>query len=174
MGGSEEAMMNESDLRNDLWSGGVLLLLGGAYLAIDLRYPLDSLANPGPGLFPLAAGMLLVTLALLQLAQAGGTLLSLGRAVASRPSTDDPGGTAEDSQAGRRPVLMLAILVVYLLVVSWIGFLTSTFLLVVICSKLMGSRGWSGPVALAAGLALACYLLFSVWLRVPLPAGRLL
>jgi hypothetical protein len=37
----------------------------------------------------------------------------------------------------------------------------------------MGTRGWLRPLALSAGLLLACYVLFSVWLKVPLPRGYL-
>jgi hypothetical protein len=167
-------MERDAGLRKDLLSGAVLLLLGGAYLLVNLRYPLDTLATPGPGLFPLAVGLLLVCLAALQLVRSGGTLLFPGRAAGLGLPADHPGGAPKDTQAGRRPLLMMAILVVYLMVVSWSGFLTSTFILVILCSKLMGSRGWGRPVALAFGIVLGCYFLFTVWLKVPLPTGHLM
>jgi putative tricarboxylic transport membrane protein len=69
---------------------------------------------------------------------------------------------------------MVGVLVVYLLLVRWIGFLTCTFVLVIVCGKLMGTRGWVRAVGLAGGVIVACYFLFSVWLKVPLPTGHLM
>ncbi len=164
-------MDHTRDLRKDALCSAVLLLIGGGYLWHDSRYSLDTLANPGPGVFPLVVGLLLVALAATQLARSGGRLLLA-------PPTEKPGSPAAcppDAPSQTRsegiPWLMVGILVLYLMVVSRIGFLTSTFVLIIICSKLMGTPGWKRPVLLAAGLIIACHLLFSIWLKVPLPTG---
>ena len=65
-------------------------------------------------------------------------------------------------------------MVVYVWLLEPIGFLTMTAVLVVICTKLMGTRGWSRPVLLAVGLCLACYIVFEMWLRMSLPRGLLI
>lgn len=166
-------MDRSGDPRKDSLSSAALLLIGGGYLWYGLRYPLDTLDNPGPGIFPLAVGLLLASLAALQLAQSGRALLTRPGATPGGPPAC-PGSTPDQAQAERAPWLMVAILVLYLVLVNWIGFPTSTFILVVLCSKLMGTPGWARPISLAAGLLLACHVLFSVWLKVPLPIGTLI
>ena len=51
------------EARRDLLSAGGLAVLAVAYLVANRAYPLDTLATPGPGVFPLAAGVLLLGLA---------------------------------------------------------------------------------------------------------------
>ena len=166
-------MDRSGDPRKDSLSGAVLLLMGAGYLWYDLRYPLDTLDNPGPGIFPLAAGLLLVSLAALQLVRCGRALLARPGATPGDPRAC-PGSPPDQARAERAPWLMVGILVLYLMVVNWMGFQASTFILVVLCSKLMGTPGWTRPIALAAGLLLACHVLFSVWLKLPLPTGTLI
>src|SRR5574342_701954 len=123
-------MDRSGDPRKDSLSSAVLLLMGGGYLWYDLRYPLDTLDNPGPGIFPLAVGLLLVSLATLQLARCGRVLLTRPSATPGEPSVS-PGSTPDQAQSEHAPWLMVGILVLYLLVVNWIGFRTSTFILVI-------------------------------------------
>lgn len=156
-------------------SSAILLLMGGGYLWYGLRYPLETLENPGPGVFPLAVGVLLVALSALQLVQAGTQLFRVGSTgttpggPCARPA-DPPNG----APATRAPWCMVGVLVLYLLLVRWIGFLACTFVLVIVCGRLMGTRSWVRAVSLAGGVIVACYFLFSVWLKVPLPTGHLM
>jgi hypothetical protein len=167
-------MARHAEARGALLSGAVLVVVAGAYLLANLRHPLDTLANPGPGVFPLAAALLLLALAAMQLGRAVGALVR-ARGIPSSDPAAHAGGGADQAPANQRaPSLMMAILVGYLVVVSRIGFLSSSFVLVVLCSRLMGTRGWRGPIALALGVVLCCYLLFVVWLKVPLPTGFLI
>jgi hypothetical protein len=164
-----------ADLRNrkDLRGGLALVALGVAYLAYGARYPMDTLATPGPGIFPRAAGALVLALAAWQVLRAtlGLKAPHPGEARPPEPAAaDDPPPDVDEW----KPILMVAILVVYLLVVSGLGFLVSTGIVVVACSKLMATPGWRTPVLLALGAALSCYLLFEVWLKVPLPRGLLI
>jgi putative tricarboxylic transport membrane protein len=167
-------MDHTRDLHKDALSNAVLLVIGGGYLWYDSRYSLDTLANPGPGIFPLVVGLLLVTLAAIQLARSGRRLLLTRPTAKPGSPAACPPEVSGQTHTERIPWLMVGILVLYLMVVSRIGFLTSTFVLVIICSKLMGTSGWKRPVLLAAGLIVACHFLFSVWLKVPLPTGLLI
>jgi putative tricarboxylic transport membrane protein len=161
-----------ADLRRDRLSGAVLLAAAAAYLWSGRRYALDTLADPGPGLFPLAAGLALAVLAAAQLVRSSMRLRRAGSS--ADPAPGEPSGPAV---AGRGRGLRVGVLVLALVacaaLMSVAGFLASTFCLTVACSKLMGTPGWARPVALAAGVLLACHLLFSVWLDVPLPTGLL-
>jgi putative tricarboxylic transport membrane protein len=168
-------MEGTAALRKDCRSSVILLVIGAGYLWYALRYPVETLENPGPGVFPVAVGLLLVVLSALQLVQVGRRLLLVARTdrAPGSPSacpTDQP----NRAEIGRAPWLMVGVLVLYLFVVTWIGFLTCTFALVLTCSKLMGTRSWGRAVSLAGGVVLVCYFLFSVWLKVPLPTGSLM
>jgi hypothetical protein len=67
----------------------------------------------------------------------------------------------------------MAALAGYAAAAGTVGFLTASFVLVVVASRLLGAAGWLRPAALALGVTLAAYALFVVWLGVPLPAGLL-
>jgi hypothetical protein len=159
--------------RRDLRGGLALAALGVAYLAYGIRYPMDTLATPGPGIFPRAAGALVAALAGWQVVRAA-LALKAHRSEEARPpgpaAAHDPPRDADEW----KPILMVATLVVYLLVVNGLGFLVSTGIVVIACSKLMATPGWRTPVLLALGAAISCYVLFEVWLKVPLPRGLLI
>jgi hypothetical protein len=148
--------------RREALGAVVLLLAAAVYLLYARRYSLATAAEPGPGVFPLASGLLLFVLA-------GWQGLHACR---QRPG---PGATSHDLSfrpaRDVKPQLMIGALVAYLLALSWIGFPAATFILVLICSRLMGLREWGRPAALALGIVVCCYFLFAVWLKVPLPAG---
>jgi hypothetical protein len=144
--------------RRDLLSAGALAALAVAYLVANRAYPLDTLATPGPGIFPLAAGLLLLGLA-------AGQAVAAGRAPHPDPSA---GGVAISRVVG-----LMAALVGYALAAGTLGFLTASFALVLAASRLLGAPGWLRPAALALGVTLGAYLIFVAWLGVPLPRGRL-
>ena len=139
----------------DRWSALGLAGLAIAYLAVGRAYPLDTLATPGPGIFPLAAGLALLALAAWMFAAAG-------RASA-------PGPADEAAPAPRAPLAVAAVFVLYAAAVPALGFMLASFALVVVTARLMGLVGWWRPLALGAGVAAATRLIFVTWLGVPLP-----
>jgi putative tricarboxylic transport membrane protein len=139
----------------DRWSALGLAVLAVAYLLAGRRYPLDTLATPGPGIFPLAAGVGLLILAAC-------LFVSASRASA-------PEAVAEDATSSGTPLVMAAVLVLFAATLPALGFVLASFALVVVAARLMGLQGWWRPLALGAGLALATRLVFVTWLGVPLP-----
>jgi hypothetical protein len=137
----------------DRWSALGLVVLALAYLAAGRQYPLDTLATPGPGVFPLAVGIALLAAAAWMLAAAG------------------RGGSAPDGPAPTPvpPLALSAALVLFAAVVPFAGFLAASFALVVVTARLMGLPGWWRPLALGAGVALVARVAFVGWLGVPLP-----
>ena len=65
--------------------------------------------------------------------------------------------------------MLTAALILYAALLPRLGFIASSFALVVLASRLMGARGWWRPVVLGLGVAATAYLLFARWLGVPLP-----
>ena len=144
--------------RRDQWSAAGLAVLALGYLLAGRQYPLDTLATPGPGIFPLAVGLALLALAIWQLL-AGGRRLA---AAAAASEADDVGIT-------RAPLIMIAVLVLYAVSLPRLGFTLTSFVLVLVASWLMGLRGWWRPVVLALGVTAVSRLIFGFWLGVPLP-----
>jgi putative tricarboxylic transport membrane protein len=142
--------------RRDQWSAAGLAVLALGYLLAGRQYPLDTLATPGPGIFPLAVGLALLALAIWQ-------LLAGGRRLAAAAASE-----AADVGISRAPLIMIAVLVLYAVTLPRLGFTLTSFVLVLVASWLMGLRGWR-PVVLALGVTVGSRLIFGLWLGVPLP-----
>jgi len=106
--------------------------------------------------FPLAAGIALLALAV-------GQFVAAGRHPA--PGADGPAAPARR----RAPLVVAAALVVYAGVLPAVGFVIASFALVVVTARLMGLPGWWRPLALGVGVAVATRLVFVTWLGVRLP-----
>jgi hypothetical protein len=138
----------------DRWSAFGLAVLAVGYLLAGRRYPLDTLVTPGPGIFPLAAGLALLALA-------AWIFLAAGRAPSAAASTGVP--------VRRTQLTMAAALALYAAALPALGFLPTSFALVVVAARLMGLPGWWRPAALGIGVTVASRVVFVTWLGVPLP-----
>jgi len=152
----------------------VLIVVGVGYLGLNTRYALGSLTDPGPGIFPLVAGLLVVVLSSWNLFQSlrspkGGESKS---AEPAKVRGEEETGAAKPSE--KRVILMILAIAVYIPAASRVGFLTSTFVLILLASRLAGAKDWLRPVLFSLGILLFCYLLFEVWLKLALPRGWLI
>jgi len=159
--------------RKEITSSLVLILFGAVFLVYDLKYPLDERANPGPGVFPLMVGAVLVILAGWQSIRAFRKTKGPNKEERSEREAQPAGEMVQENTGEAKVLFMIAVFVIYLLMVKWIGFFTSNFLFVITSSRLMGARSWKGPILLSAGIDLFCYLLFEVWLKLSFPRGIL-
>ena len=156
----------------EITSSLVFILLGAGYLAYNTSYSIDTWNNPGPGVFPLIVGGVLILLAVCQLVQ---TLRKPGK----QEDRKNVGFSLKSvraslSKSGEiKSFILVGVFVIYLLMVRGVGFFISTFFFVVVGSRLMGAKDWARPAALALGVCLFCYLLFEVWLKLSLPRGLL-
>jgi putative tricarboxylic transport membrane protein len=150
-----------SPARGDRWSAAGLAVLALAYLAVNRGHPLDTLAAPGPGVFPLLAGVALLLVAIWQLVGPAGPAPPPAEASPARPARRRHG----------IPLAMIGVLVAYTASLGALGFLAASAALVVVTARLMGARGWWQPTVLALAVVAAIHLVFAVWLGVRLPAG---
>jgi hypothetical protein len=160
----------------DRWSAAGLGLLAIGYLLAGRRYSLDSLATPGPGLVPLVTGVALLAVAVWLFVTSGRVAATriASRPSAARAGVADPATPTGPSDApplrGRwSPLALAAALAIYAAILPALGFVVSSFALVVVASRLMGAPGWWRPALLALGVTGVSYLLFARWLGVPLP-----
>jgi hypothetical protein len=119
--------------------------------------PVGGLARPGPGFFPLLAGIAL-------------GLLSLGLVVEAMLRRGDRGGLAGRGQALVKPFSVIAALVVYALLLEQAGYLLSTVALLAVLLAFERQR-WPLVIAVSVGGTLVSYWLFALRLAVPLPRG---
>ncbi|MBI2218913.1 MAG: tripartite tricarboxylate transporter TctB family protein [Candidatus Rokubacteria bacterium] len=100
-------------------------------------------------------------------------LLALGVAhVVSRAPAMAPPAAGERADIGR-VVLALSVLVAYVALFTTLGFFVATAALLLVLVGALGRYRWPVTAGLALGLAVACHVVFRVWLGMPLPDGLL-
>jgi putative tricarboxylic transport membrane protein len=160
--------------RKEIASSLVLILFSMIFLVYTTRYPLDDWENPGPAVFPLILGGVLLILAAGQLIRALLTPGTPTRRGATGATTAASVRNYFQENAGETKVVALTVLLVlYILLMQWIGFFVSTFLLVIFASRLMEAKDWGRPILLSVGVGIFCYLLFEMWLKLNFPRGIL-
>jgi putative tricarboxylic transport membrane protein len=145
-------------VRRDVVVATLALALGAAAIFESAKLPLGTVRNPGEGFFPWWTSVVIVLLALVLLTQA----------LTSRPS-------ANQQAPGRitKVAALLLVLAAYIFLLDSLGYLLCTFLLVLFMLRATDAQRW--PVALSMALltALGSYVVFAIWLSVPLPRGPL-
>ncbi|MGH2393546.1 MAG: tripartite tricarboxylate transporter TctB family protein [Candidatus Limnocylindria bacterium] len=146
--------------RRDAVAASALLLFAALAAFESARLlPFGVVRNPGPGFFPWWVSLTLGTAALVQLGH-----LLIARRV---PGAARPGGGLG------RVVALVALLAVYSLVVETVGYPIATFGLVLFMLRVTEPHPWPLALGIALLAAAGSYVLFAVWLGVPLPAGLL-
>ena len=125
------------------------------------RFNFGTVRVPQTGFFPKTLIILLLLLSLVLLVQA------------LRQKAVEQGGVKIANEGWIRIASTLAIMIGFALVLEWLGFLLSTFLLMVLLLRVIEAPRWSKVFTVALMTALISYGLFAWLLGVPLPAGIL-
>lgn len=134
------------------------LVLALVYLAEALRYARGTLAEPGPGLYPLLVGTLLV-------------LGSLGIGLEAVVQRAHDGVGWPEGPARWRMLALLAASLGYVILLPYLGHPLAGALVTLVVLHVMGLRRWPLKVGLALVVGLGSHYLFTVVLGVPLPVG---
>jgi putative tricarboxylic transport membrane protein len=135
-------------------------VISAFYLLEGMRYRLGTPAEPGPGLFPLLVGGILLL----------GCVGTGIEALASSPTVkiNWPAGPA------RRRVAAIALSCAgYVLALPHAGHMVAGSLLAFAVLHAMALRSWPVKIAVSAGIGVGSYVVFGVMLGVPLPEGTL-
>jgi len=136
------------------------LLLTLRYLIEALRYPLGTAGQPGPGLYPLLVG------ALLMLGFIGAGLEAL--VSKSQASVQWPAGGAR-----WRVLTITGAIFAYAILLPYFGHAIMGTLLTLAVLETMKQRSWTVKILLSIMIGVGSYFLFVIVLGVPLPIGSL-
>lgn len=145
--------------RQDTIVAAMALAFGAAALYESSKLPFGTVHSPGQGFFPWWTSVVLDLLALVLLAQA----------LTSRSSTarEGPGRIA-------KVATLLVVLGAYTFLLEPLGYPLCTFLLVLFMLRSTDPQRWAVALGMAAITAVGSYVVFAIWLSVPLPRGPLL
>jgi putative tricarboxylic transport membrane protein len=144
----------------ELWAGlfGVALSIFVVWSGYALK--LGTINDPGSGYVMFYAGLLMILFSLFILYGAikdgGPTFLSLWRNV-----------------LWTKPMVVIALLVVFALLFETLGFLVSTILLLVALLRAIDPVPWSRAIPIAVLVPLLCWYVLDKLLLIQLPAGVL-
>lgn len=143
-------------------AGSVFMAIGVLVLLEAIRFPYFVEGVPGPGFLPLWTSFGII---------GSGLVLAIKGIRPSLAAAEEI--TWPEAAGWRRVGLMLGALAVSLLLLEWLGFmLTITiFMAVVVFGLGVRSKRMLASVPFASAVGL--YVIFAVWLRVPLPKGIL-
>jgi putative tricarboxylic transport membrane protein len=146
-------MRNKRDVIASLF----LIMIGIAVIVWSIRLQVGSLLRPMPGFFPFLVGFGIIALSLILLMQGW-----LGR------------GTAPKAYGRwQRPLIMVAGLAVYSVILDPLGYVLSTIFIAALTLRILGVMSWKVIGASSLVLSVSVYFLFTRLLGVELPAGVL-
>jgi putative tricarboxylic transport membrane protein len=132
-----------------------LLAIFGGY-----KLGLGKIENPGPGFFPFWAGIFLLIISFQLLIKT--TIMQV---------KDDAKVWAHIKW--NKIVVTLLSLIVYALVFNWLGFVLSTFLLMLVLFKLVDPQKLVLPLISSLLTVGVAYVVFKIWLKLYFPEGLL-
>lgn len=143
---------------NNLWVSIFLFIFSVAVAREAHRLGLGNLHSPGPGFMMFGASSLLGLL----------SFHLLLKFFMARESTQ------KSPWAGRRWGRLIAVfsaLTIYVYLLNPIGYLLTTFSLMVFLLRILGSRRWVSIVGSAAFISFLTYVVFSLWFSLNFPKG---
>jgi putative tricarboxylic transport membrane protein len=142
-------------VRANRWTGVVAIVLGGVVTVEAARLPLTFAGSVGPALVPYIVGLGWITCG----------LYLLLRPDAAREVLED----WPNRQAAMRIVQIVAIGAAYVVLMTYVGYLVSTWFLLFMSLWVMSDYGWLKRLLIALPTGLAMHLLFVEALQIPLP-----
>ena len=146
------------------WALDLALLLTGAVFTFEsLKLGLGNIHRPGPGFLPFYVGILLSLVVLFSM---------IGNLFVPKGKKGRDGEKSSDGSILGVVTVVFALLA-YVVILAWVGYLISTFLLLIFLFRAGGFRKWAPILTVAFVTLSASYLFFSSWLNIRFPKGFL-
>jgi len=143
--------------------GSIFWLIIGVYTVISAyRLGIGIFRRPGPGFIFFLASLLLIILSIID--------LFIGKPKANRGEEFEPIWLGVRWQ---KVILVLSGLIAYAYLFDKLGFLLSTFLLMIFLFKAVEPTKWWTSILSSLITILISYCIFNLWLKVPFPTGFL-
>lgn len=139
-------------------AGGLLFSAG--YLGMATQLPFGEIARPGAGVFPILVGAMLAFTSLATLWEGWHT--NIGERV------ELPAG-----QDRKRLLALIGSLLLYILVLPWLGQILSSTLFLMLLMRVLSEVGWPRVIAYSLAISTSLYAVFVLLLNVPMPRGIL-
>jgi putative tricarboxylic transport membrane protein len=143
-------------------------ITGAALLALAVAFAVGALKSyaywgengPGPAFLPFWLGVAMAVLALLLL-------------VGALRATEPGDAWLPRGEGLRRLGLVLGVTIALVALLNFLGMIVGTVLFLIVLLRFLDRPSWPVTVAVAFATAGFIYLVFTRWLRVPLPVGVL-
>lgn len=140
----------------------LIWLLFALYICVEsLRLPLGSWRDPGPGFLPLGAGFCLGILSATAYFQRGS------------PKGEEGQGSKDSKGRWKSILFILLALCGYSVFLEFLGFLLTTFLLLLLLFRFVEPQPWKTVIGGSLLASVASYVVFEIWLKTQLPRGIL-
>lgn len=149
----------------DVISSIFLLCLGLFYLILSLKYHAGDLANPQPGFLPRIVGLVIVSFSLM-------LLISSLRDQKKKEKLNSL-WQGLDRKNCLSAMMAIGSIIVYLLIVNYVGFPLASAALVWFLGWMMGGTNQILIIILGIVSSGLTYWLFWIIMRVPIPLGSL-
>jgi len=142
----------------------LFLLLLGLFVSFEARkLEVGKIFNPGAGFFPfwLSVGLIIVSAVLI---------------IKSVFERDQPSSEFKGLWRGlawKKNLFVLGALFLYVFLLEILGYVISTFLLMLFLFRAIKAQSWIVMIAGSAFTSLSTYFLFKFWLQVQFPVGIL-
>ncbi len=138
---------------------GILLVLLGLLCLVEAVRVWDGVG--GTGFMPLLLGVLFA-------------MLSLGLLI-SRPQPSELSPISWPAKSvWQRIGMIFAVLVLYILLLPWAGYLLATTVFLTALVGVMGRVRWGYCLVFGVGVSAVTHVVFKTWLNMPFPSGILL
>jgi putative tricarboxylic transport membrane protein len=141
----------------------IWIALGAFQCVESISLGLGGIMEPGPGFMPFVMGSVMIVLAV---------ALFFESYVGARKTPSQKISLWSDVY-WKRVVYVALIMLAYAVLLTKLGFLLDTFLLMVFLLKSGDPIKWPTAIVVGALTAGFSYVLFGIWLKVPFPAGVL-
>ena len=134
----------------------ILVGIGAAFGALEIGF--GSFKSPGPGFLPFWLSVVLTIISAVYL------MINLG---------PDAKVKLWPEKTWFRPLVAILVMFAYGYFMKWFGFCTATLVLFVTWMTVVAKEKWSTVALVSILTTVIAYLLFEVFLKVPLPKGIL-
>ena len=148
--------------RLDIYFTFFWIILGLFVFIYSYRLGVGRIGSPGPGLFPFCLGVIFLLLSFIHLV---GELFHRKKEVIMKPDE-------ETSEGVMRLILLVSSLFVYALFLEGLGYLITTFVVLIMLFKIAGNKSWIRVTIYSLSTLIITYLFFT-YLGVRFPGGIL-